>query len=249
MEMRKILIADGTRELPEALSETLQTKFHVRICRDGLQALEQLRSFEPDLLVLDLMLPELDGISLLQAAAAEGISANVLALTRFVSPYVLEAAARLGVSYIMMKPCDVEAVTARIHDLAAQIRTPAVTQPDIRNIISNVLISLRVPTKLRGYCCAREAVLCLMREPGMSITKELYPQVAAMCDGTAAQVERAIRGAIQAAWNSRDDAVWRRYFLPDTDGSIARPSNAEFLSRIADKLCLEQERTGESLAG
>lgn len=246
MEMRKILIADGSEDFAAALSEALRGLCYIRVCRDGNQALEQLRSYRPDLLVMDLMLPELDGISLLQAAAAEGLSANVLALTRFNSPYVTESMERLGVSYLMMKPCDLSAVAARVRDLTQQVKVPVVAQPDMRNTVSNILISLRVPTKLRGYCCAREAVLCLMRDPGMSITKELYPQVAALCDGTAVQVERAIRGAIQAAWSNQDSVEWPKFFQAGADGTIPRPSNAAFLSRIADYLTLEQEDFWES---
>lgn len=243
MEMRKILIADGSDDFAAALSEALRGTCFIRVCSDGQQALEQLRSYGPDLLVMDLMLPKLDGIGLLQAAAAEGLTPNVLAITRFSSNYVQDCLERLGVSYLMMKPCDMGAVTARIRDLARQAKPSVVTQPDMRNTVSNVLISLRVPTKLRGYGCAREAVLCLMRDPGMSITKELYPTVADLCDGTPVQVERAIRGAINAAWINQDETVWPKYFQPCADGTIPRPSNAAFLSRIADCLSMEREDT------
>lgn len=248
MEMRKILIADSSEEFAAALTETLRGTCHIRVCYNGMQALEELRSYRPDVLVLDLMLPELDGISLLQTAAQEEIVPNTLAVTRFVSPYVTESVTRLGVSYVMVKPCDIGAVADRVRDLKQQAKRPAVAQPDMRNTVSNVLISLRVPTKLRGYGCAREAVLCLMQDPDMSITKELYPAVAAICDGNAAQVERAIRGAINAAWTNQDEAIWRKYFQPCADGTIPRPSNAEFLLRIADRLTLEQESPWEPAA-
>lgn len=248
MEMRKILIADESEEFAAALCEELRGICCVRACREGHQALDMLRSFEPDLLVLDLMLPGLDGISLLQMAARDGLSVNVLATTSFVSPYVTDAVQRLGVSYLMLKPCALDAVLARIDDLVACAPMPVVSAPDTRNTVSNILITLRIPTKLRGYACAREAVLCLMRDPGMSITKELYPMVASRCDGTPVQVERAIRGAIQAAWSSRDETVWRRYFQPGPDGTVQRPSNAGFLSRIADLLLMEHEGRWEDVA-
>lgn len=248
METRKILIADGSEEFAAGLCDALRGTCMVRVCREGHQALEQLRSFAPDLLVLDLMLPGLDGISLLQQASAEELAVNVLAVTSFVSPYVVAAVTRLGVSYVMMKSCSVDAVVARIDDLAADAKAPSVAQPDTRNTVSNILIALRLPTKLRGYGCTREAVLCLMRNPGMSITKELYPMVAKLCDGNAVQVERAIRGAIQAAWSNRDETVWRRYFQPGPDGTIPRPSNAEFLSRIADVMLLDREEKWEDVA-
>lgn len=240
MEMRKILIADNSEDFAAMLADALRGTCFVRICSTGTQALEQLRSYQPDVMVMDVMLPELDGISLLQAARDEGIMTNVLALTRSTAPYIPEALDRLGVAYIMMKPCKTEAVRERIVDLANQGRSRLVCQPDMRNTVSNLLISLRVPTKLRGYGCAREAVLCLMRDPEMSITKEVYPTVAQICDGSAVQVERAIRGAIQAAWINQDDTVWPQYFQPCADGTIPRPTNAAFLTRLADQLSLDQ---------
>lgn len=238
--MRKVLIADNSEDFASALADALRGTCFVRICSTGAQALEQLRNYRPDVLVMDVMLPELDGISLLQAAQAEDLMTNVLALTRSAAPYITEALDRFGVGYIMMKPCKTEAVRERIMDLSIELKPRLVSQPDMRNTVSNLLISLRVPTKLRGYGCTREAVLYLMRDPEMSITKELYPAVAQICDGNPVQVERAIRGAIKAAWKNQDDTVWPRYFQPCADGTIPRPTNAAFLSRLADKLTLDQ---------
>lgn len=247
MEMRKVLIADNSEDFAASLGDMLRGTCFVRMCTTGTQALEQLRSYRPDVLVMDVMLPELDGISLLQAAQEEDLMTNVLALTRSSAPYITEALDRLGVGYIMMKPCRTEAVRQRIMDLASQVKPRLVCQPDMRNTVSNLLISLRVPTKLRGYGCTREAVLYLMRDPEMSITKELYPAVAQICDGNAVQVERAIRGAIKAAWINQDSTVWPQYFQPCADGTIPRPTNAAFLTRLADKLTLDQMELMEEL--
>ena len=102
MEIQKILIADGTEEFPMALAERLRGEYHIRITTEGNQTLEVLRSYQPDVLVLDLMLPRMDGISLLQAVEELGQKPMVLAMTRFVSPYVMEALDRFGVGYLMM---------------------------------------------------------------------------------------------------------------------------------------------------
>lgn len=246
--MQTLLIADGSESFTARLVEALRGSYHIRVCHDGLTALEQLREKSPDVLILDLLLPELDGISLLHTAAAEGLVSHVLGLTRFASSYVLESAERLGVTYLMMKPCEPEAVCARLKDLTKHARPDPVIQPDTRATVSNVLLALRIPTKLRGYVCAREAILYLMRSPGMSVTKELYPAVAALCDGTPAQVERAIRGAIQAGWTQGAGEQWEQFFKRRADGKIHKPSNAEFLSRIADFLSLDQEDPWEQTA-
>ncbi len=241
MEMQKILIADGAEEFPMALAEMLRGEYHIRLTGEGNQTLEALRTYQPDILVLDLMLPGLDGISLLQAMEELGQKPMVLAMTRFVSPYVMEAMDRFGVGYLMMKPCDVNATLARIRDLSRRHSSPALPAPDIRTTVSNVLLRLGMPTKLRGYGCVREAILCMMREPDMSVTKELYPMVAQLCDGNTAQVERAIRGAIIAAWNTGDQRQWRRYFIAAQGAKVPKPTNAEFISRIADCLRLEEQ--------
>jgi len=248
MQMQSLLIADGSEVFAEQLTEALRGSYHIRVCHNGLTALEQLREKKPDVMILDLLLPELDGISLLHAAASEGIVPHVLGLTRFASAYVMESAERLGVTYLMMKPCEPEAVCARLKDLSRYTRPDPVVQPDVRATVSNVLLALRIPTKLRGYVCAREAILYLMRTPGISVTKELYPAVAALCDGTPAQVERAIRGAIQAGWTLGQAEVWEQFFTRMADGSVRRPSNAEFLSRIADYLSLDRDDPWEQTA-
>lgn len=241
MEMLKLLIADGTEEFRLALADALRGSYLVRLCQEGQETLAALRAYKPDVMVLDLMLPGLDGISLLHQAAEAGIRPIVLATTRFANDYVLEAAEKLGVGYVMIKPCDVKATVARLSDLSQRISPPAVTQPDTRTAASNLLLTLGVPTKLRGYNYLREALLQDIRDPSQSVTKELYPAVGAVCGANKDQVERSIRSAISTAWNRRDDQVWRLYFQPGPDGSVPRPTNAAFISRLAERLMLSMD--------
>lgn len=241
MDARKLLIADGTEEFRIALSEALRGAYYVKVCRDGQEALSLLRSFCPDILVLDLMLPGMDGISLLQAAAASGICPMVLATTKFISEYISESIDKLGVEYLMVKPCDIRSTVARIADLSQRIRQPVLALPDPRSSVSNILVNLGIPTKLRGYTYLREAILMVAKNPEQSITKELYPAVAAICGDRGSNIERAIRTAIEKGWLKRDDRIWQLYFLPGADGIIPRPSNAEFIHRLADRLLLEPE--------
>lgn len=238
MEVRKLLIAEGTEEFRIALADALSGAYHVRTCREGREALEQLRSFGPDILVLDLMLPGLDGISILQRAAEAGLRPMVLATTRFISDYVLESVDRLGVGYLMVKPCDVGATVSRLADLNRRISQPIPAPPDPRSYVSNVLLMLGIPTKLRGYGYLREAVLLMAENPGQSITKELYPAVAARCGCEPSHVERSSRSAIATAWKKRDEQTWRFYFQPDGDGTLSRPTNAEFVTRLSETVRL-----------
>ena len=238
MEMRKLVIADASEEFRQALAELLRGNYIVRLCRDGNETLEALRSMKPDILVLDLLLPGLDGISLLQKAADLNLNPMVLATTGFCNDYVLDCLDQLGVCYVMMKPCDLYAVAARIADLHRQLQPQPVTRPDPRTMVCNILLSLSVPTKLKGYACLREAILETMKDPTQQITKELYPKVAKLCDGNAVQVERSIRSAIAAAWEHRDKQVWRVYFRADHGGVMERPTNAAFISALAERVSM-----------
>lgn len=239
MNKRKVLIADSSEDFRCALADTLHSIYHIRTTADGNQAMQLLRSFLPDILIVDLMLPGLDGITLLQHSAESGIRPMVLATTRYISDYTLDAAERLGVGYIMVKPCSVSAVAARVSDLSQRLKTPVFTHPDPRTLVSNALLRLGISTKLRGYAYLREAVLLMARDPQQSITKELYPAVAAQFGATAVQLERSIRSAIHTAWSQLDSQIWQMYFPANDSGLIPRPTNAAFISRLADLLILD----------
>ena len=236
MERRRVLIADGSEVFRTTLAEELFGLFLVKTCGNGKQTLDMIEEFCPDVLVLDMMIPGLDGISLLQSALSNGMRGQILATTRYISDYVAESLGALGVGYLMVKPCDIHATVARIKDLAQK---PACSVPSLQNQLNNVsaiLFALGIPTKLRGHACLREAILCMVKKPDQSITKELYPAVALLCNGTASQVERSIRSAISAAWKNRDEVLWRQYFGVDGEGRLCKPTNADFITRVADLL-------------
>ena len=207
MDGLKLLIADSNEDFRLALSQALQGAYYVRSCQSGKQALELLRSFRPDVLVLDPMIPELDGISLLESAAADGIRPMVLIATAYVNEYLTDSAGRLGIGYIMIKPCDIPATVARIADLSKRLQPPVLTVPDPRSNVSNLLLSLGIPTKLHGYGYLREAILLMAKEPGQAITKELYPRVAALCGCEPKHVERSSRSAIPLVFLRRSKRI------------------------------------------
>lgn len=238
MERRRILIADGSEAFRTTLAKELSGFFRVKTCGNGKQTLDMIKEFCPDVLVLDMMIPGLDGISLLQSAQADGMQGQVLATTRYISDYVAESLSEMGVGYLMVKPCDIYATVERIKDLAQK---PARSVASLQNYLTNVsgiLFALGIPTKLRGHACVREAILCMVKKPDQSITKELYPAVAVLCNGTPSQVERSIRSAITAAWKNRDEVLWRQYFGTDGEGNISKPTNADFITRVADLLII-----------
>lgn len=236
MEKRKLLIADGSAQLREMLSDMFRGSYQVFSCATGYEARELLADLAPELTVLDVMLPGIDGISLLQWLREQGMDTRVLITTRLANEYIMEAAERLGAGYVMMKPYDLAALAARVEDLGKSVRMNSAAHRDPAGQVTGMLRALGFQTKLRGFVCLREAVLICAREEHPSVTKVLYPEVARRCGCAASHVERNIRSAIDAAWSSRNENVWRMYFNPDSSGSIPRPTNAAVISRLADSI-------------
>ena len=234
--MRKLLIADCSEDFQAALSAALCGQYHVLCCKSGTEALNMLLQEHPDILVLDLMLPELDGLTLLERIASKGVRPMVLAATPIHSEYVNSSAQRLGIEYLVRKPCDIEALACRIRDLSRRLKTPE-PQIDPVSYVSNLLLSLNISTKHDGFAYLREAILLMAKEPGLSVTKRIYPEVAHLCGCHKENVERSIRTALDSAWKKKDPMRWQKFF-PNAD---QRPSNAVFISRMTEALLLGEE--------
>lgn len=237
MERKKVLIIDSSEEFSAALQAELQNSFSVKVCYDGKEALQAMNDFYPDALILDLLLPEMDGLAFLQRAAEIGIRPTVLVVTRFVTEYMVDAMERLGVDYVMRKPCEVAAVAERLNDLTQN--HDAMPQQELRTIVENGLHKLNFPTHPRGYACLREVLLENIRNPGQQVTKTLYPAAGKLCDGNGTQVERAIRGLIKKAWLYRDEEIWAGLF-PEKRGAQAEcPTNKEFIAAFTEYILAE----------
>ena len=234
MDKRKLLIAETSEEMAALLADLFRGSCQVKICHSGEKARRLLASFRPDVVILDLMLPDYDGLSLLQWAREQGMAIQVLALTRFCSDYVVETAQTLGVGYLMRKPCSVSALAARVSDLLSREKADSLREPD--GGVKTRLMALGVPGKLRGCTYLRHAIPLFARDPLQSVTKVLYPEVARICGCAPSHVERSIRSAIDAAWRRRDDNIWRLYFPCDESGQIPRPTNGDFVARLAQSL-------------
>lgn len=235
MERHKLLIADNSDDFSVTLTHFLQSRYEIRSCENGKEALELLRIFQPDLLVLELMLPELDGISLLQAAAASGIKPNVLVVSRMFNDYTLNFLGQLGIRYAIRKPCDLQATADRIADLITQpVSHTPIGDPAPR--ILALLNTLRFSPKHDGYLYLQKAIAEMSYAPGQSVTKTIYPTVASLCGCSSSQVERCIRTAIGAAWKATEPQLWTETFGLDPGIPPKRPTNSEFILRSVDVL-------------
>lgn len=234
--MLKLMIADAAEESRQALEALFRDRCVIKTCADGETALELLRQFAPDILVVDLMLPKTDGLSVVQQLRQWEMKTMVLAQTSLGSPYVMDRLQRLEVDYVLQKPCHAQAMEVHILDFMAQLRdTPPQPQND-GQLITNVLMTLGFSAKLDGYGYLAEAIPLYARDPSQAITKELYVAVGELRHKEATLVERSIRSAIDKAWRERDEEVWQRYFRCAPDGTVPRPSNGAFIARMAQLL-------------
>ena len=234
--MQKLLIADGSSIFSSVLANALQDRFQITVCADGKTALELLQKEQPDALILNLMLPHTDGLTVLQKSAFH--PRVILAITMHLSSYVEQSIAALGIDYTMVCP-SVEAVVTRLDDLTRQSSLPA-ESIDLHALTKYHLHILNMPTHLDGYRQLCLALPMFTENPQQLLTKELYPEVAKQWgskDGRS--VEHSIRKAIQAAWHQRDNALWRKYFAVNHQGHIPCPTNKEFICRLAEILRTE----------
>lgn len=232
MQLRKVLIADPSAGFGQTVCQMLGDVFHMMCCQDGGKALELLDRERPHLLVVDLTLPGVDGLTLLRYATSMSPRPSCLVITRFLSPYIEDTLSDLAVDYVMRKPCDIQALMERITDLVGQDPPAPICDPSI----ANALINLDVSARRQGFSCLELAVFLYLQKPGMSMTKELYPAVAEELDRSPSSVERSIRGCIQGAWDRRNEKIWRLYFNTDRHGHVLRPTNSAFIAAVADHL-------------
>ena len=251
METRmRVLIADSSEEFCENLANTL--KKHERfelagIANDGAAAAALLKERHPDVLVMDLMLQKLDGMSLLKLAAGVEHKPAILIMSGFVTDYVAAMTASLGANYFMLKPCDFRAVADRICEITenAAVRAPAARsarpEVNIESMVTGIIHEIGVPAHIKGYQYLREAIMIAVNDMDVinAITKVLYPQVAKTFSTTPSRVERAIRHAIEVAWDRGDLDTLQRFFGYTVSNTKGKPTNSEFIALIADRLQLQ----------
>ena len=246
---RRILIADGSEEFVQKLKDAVEQVEDweiVGVATDGVEAVELLNRQNPDVILLDLLLPKLDGIAVLRHAAELETPPVCMVLTGFLTEYAAAAAAGLGVRYFMAKPCSFTAVRERLQEILQsdeqgkkqQLRRAEV---NIEAMVTSVIHEIGVPAHIKGYQYLREAIKIAVNDMEVinAITKVLYPQVAKAFSTTPSRVERAIRHAIEVAWDRGDLETLQRFFGYTVSNSKGKPTNSEFIALIADRLQLQ----------
>jgi len=254
MTNSKIILVDDNTITREMMAESLTRLEHVQVvgqAANGQEALELVRKHQPDLMILDLVMPVLDGVGVLeQLSHMTGKRPEVLVLTAMGSEDVINQVMRYAVRYFMIKPFTMEHICRRVSDILSQSpekggAVPALgltgrpRTPDEE--ITSVFLTIGIPAHIKGYQYLREGVKMVMAEPQLigSITKELYPGIAQRFDTSASKVERAIRHAIDVAWTKGRIENINRIFGYNIYTLHDKPTNGEFIALLADKMSME----------
>ena len=246
---KTVIIADNSEEFCAGLTAALKRTEGFQVigsANDGEQAIRMVTDRKPDILVLDLMLSKQDGLSVLKAISGMERRPVVFATSGFVTDYVASAAANLGVRYLMLKPCDLTALVERMEETRAgnvrqNLPVRNATSGGIEAMVTSIIHEIGVPAHIKGYQYLREAIIIAVGDMDVinAITKVLYPQVAKTFQTTPSRVERAIRHAIEVAWDRGDLDTLQRFFGYTVSNTKGKPTNSEFIALIADKLQLQ----------
>ncbi len=241
-----LIIADDNASYANSLKDFFDAKDNfnvVGVAPNGAAALQLISLFKPDFLLLDIVMPELDGFGVL--SALEGKKPIVVMMSQLASDGFVQKAIQYGAAYFLAKPFDFETAYKLLLELAepqpVQKPSPAKRSRSLDEKISNLFISVGIPAHIKGYQFLREAIKMTIETPDIinSITKRLYPSIAERYGTSASKVERAIRHAIEVAWNRGKIENINNIFGIKIYSPNEKPTNGEFIALIADKLLLE----------
>ena len=242
-------MADASEEFRRLLVETLRGEGDLSVVGetgDGEAAVELCRQRQCDVLVMDMILASLDGVEVLSKVSAMTPKPKVLVISSFASGSVADLAAAKGADYFMMKPCRTSAVVERVRQMVTGVR-PA--EEDTRgqgleSTVTAIIHEIGVPAHIKGYQYLREAIMITVEDMDVinAVTKVLYPEVAQRFGTTASRVERAIRHAIEVAWDRGDLETLQKYFGYTVSNAKGKPTNSEFIAMIADRLQLQRKQ-------
>ena len=248
MNKIKVLVIDDNKQLVDMVKQYFSSHAVIEVSdvalngKDGLSLLE---SKKYDLVLLDLIMPGMDGIKLLEECAKKNINARILVLTSYNSPEVIRKVSGLGIKYFMLKPFELSDLEEKILEYSNNEvyskKTIDLYYSDLQMSITKLLHELGVPSHIKGYTFIREGINLIYNDPSLSsaITKELYPIIAKKYDTTPSRVERAIRHAIEVSWNRANWELMEEVFGYSVDIDKAKATNSEFIVTLADKLRLE----------
>lgn len=260
MKKIKVCVVDDNRELVGLLDEYISSQDDMEVigvAHNGQDCLDILEHEELDVLVLDIIMPHLDGLAVLERLRdmKKAQLPNVIMLTAFGQEDVTKKAVDLGASYFILKPFDMDNLARHIRQVSGKTnpiirKSSSSYRPQVeskpKNLdasITSIIHEIGVPAHIKGYMYLREAISMVYNDIELlgSITKVLYPDIAKKYNTTASRVERAIRHAIEVAWSRGNIDSISSLFGYTVSMSKAKPTNSEFIAMVADKLRLEHK--------
>ena len=257
METVRVIVADDNQQLREMIAQYLAQQSGIEIAglaSNGVEALNLVKEKEADVLVCDMIMPQMDGFSVLERLRSVSKAPAVIALTALGRDDFIARAINLGACYYMVKPFDFSLLAQRIFEASGAegfaetvnirfIPESAESAPNsLEERIANLFLTVGIPAHIKGYQYLREAVKMVIENPDLMgrITKELYPGIAHRFGTTSSKVERAIRHAIEVAWNrgrieALDEAFGRNVCSLDD-----KPTNGEFIALVSDRLRIKE---------
>ncbi|REB10069.1 sporulation transcription factor Spo0A [Sporosarcina sp. BI001-red] len=256
----KIAIADDNKELVKTMTAYFEKHPEIDVlwtAQNGKQCLQNLEQSVPDVLLLDIIMPYLDGIAVLENIRQKDVTSDlkVIMLTAFGQEDVMTQAAGLGASYFMLKPFEFEQLVNQVFQAASVQKPSSMQQPAQQSVkaeegvsqkvldtaITTTIKEIGVPAHIKGYSYLREAIQMVYNDNDLlgAVTKILYPDIAEKYKTTPSRVERAIRHAIEVAWNRGNYEVISKTFGYTVHHLKSKPTNSEFIAMIADKIRLE----------
>ncbi|WP_346889203.1 sporulation transcription factor Spo0A [Clostridium sp. UBA1056] len=274
MEQRSInvLIADDNKEFCNILSDYFLSQKDINVvgvAKDGIEVLELIERTNPDLVVLDIIMPHLDGLGVLERLNTMNLDPmpRIIILSAVGQDKITQRAISLGADYYVVKPFDMDVLSNRIRDMFnSSIPSDAVRKTSVPNTnssssmmdvkpksnngamdleseITNIIHEIGVPAHIKGYMYLREAITLVVNDIELlsAVTKELYPAIAKKYNTTASRVERAIRHAIEVAWSRGQVDTINKLFGYTIHNEKGKPTNSEFIAMVADKLRLKNK--------
>lgn len=242
----KIMLIDENEQNQKLIRQNFEQDFDVITHNsNGLSALEKIKEEKPKVIIMDVLLSGIDGFNLIEKINELKINSKIIVLTSLSLDGFITKALNLGVSYYMIKPFSIEVLKSRVKDVLNQNDVKngmtVVKNKNIEEKITNIFITVGIPAHIKGYQFLREAIKMAIDNPDIinSITKKLYPSIAEKFDTSASKVERAIRHAIEVAWNRGKIENINSLFGIKVYSNNEKPTNGEFIALVADKMLLE----------
>ncbi len=257
-----VVIADGNESFANSVKDYLKEQEGIEVkavATNGRDAYEKILETKPDVLLMDMIMPYVDGLGVLKKIKNASLEKEpvVMMLSGIYHQHAMEQATALGANYYMIKPVELESLTDRIREFSGKGLNVNVAENarrqikefysdyEIERIVTDIIHDIGVPAHIKGYHFIRSGIIMAINDMEVinHITKQLYPDLAKMYKTTPSRVERAIRHSIEVAWNRGYNETAQKLFGYSISSDKGKPTNSEFIAMIADHIKLKINRS------